>query len=188
MSCESALNSPFIKGACKVCNVNKRFVYISNCYICKICLSLFWFLYLRSRYIVIVFRGGWTAAAKHHGFECLIPRVTDGRTDGRVADGRTDIINSCETCFPSHIRILSQRIKCGYGIENAFRAIPSHIRILSQTLFEPFQVISAFYHEGYSKPYRRFQTPHEELNCLAGPRGAIAINTPSLCKQLVFLN
>ena len=56
---------------------------------------------------------------------------TDGRTDGRMSGGRTDIINSCETCFPSHIRVLSKRIKRGYGIENAFRAIPSHIRVLS---------------------------------------------------------
>ena len=52
------------------------------------------------------------------------------------------------------------------------------------------QYCSALLHlfSSHSKPYRRFQTPHEELNCLAEPRGAIAINTPSLCKQLVFLN
>ena len=41
---------------------------------------------------------------------------TDGRTDEWRTDGRTDIINSCETCFPSHIRVLSKRIKRGYGI------------------------------------------------------------------------
>ena len=59
---------------------------------------------------------------------------TDGRTDEWRTDGRTDIINSCETCFPSHIRVLSKRIKRGYGIENAFRAIPSHIRVLSKRI------------------------------------------------------
>ena len=64
--------------------------------------------------------------------------MSDGRTDGRMSggrtDGRTDIINSCETCFPSHIRVLSKRIKRGYGIENAFRAILSHIRVLSKRI------------------------------------------------------
>ena len=58
-------------------------------------------------------------------------RTDEWRTDEWRTDGRTDIINSCETCFPSHIRVLSKRIKRGYGIANAFRAIPSHIRVLS---------------------------------------------------------
>ena len=34
----------------------------------------------------------------------------------------------------SHIRVLSKRIKRGYGIENAFRAIPNHIRVLSKRI------------------------------------------------------
>ena len=67
-----------------------------------------------------------------------------GRTDGLMSCGRTEIINSCETCFPSHIRILSQRIKCGYDIENAFRAIPSHICILSQKIKCGYGIESAF--------------------------------------------
>ena len=51
-------------------------------------------------------------------------RMSGGRTDGRMSggrtDGRTNIINSCETCFPSHIRVLSKRIKRGYDLENTF--------------------------------------------------------------------
>ena len=54
-----------------------------------------------------------------------------------MADGRTDIINSCKTCFPSHIRVLSKRIKRGYGIENGYdlewleKRFLYHIRVLS---------------------------------------------------------
>ena len=36
--------------------------------------------------------------------------------------------------IPSHIRVLSKRIKRGYGIENASRAILSHIRVLSKRI------------------------------------------------------
>ena len=70
-------------------------------------------------------------------------RMSGGRTDGWVADGRTDIINSCETCFPSHIRVLSKRIKRGYGIENASRAIPSHIRVLSKRIKRGYGIENA---------------------------------------------
>ena len=61
-----------------------------------------------------------------------------------MADGRTGIINSCETCFPSHIRVLSKRIKRGYGIENASRAIPSHIRVLSKRIKRAYGIENAF--------------------------------------------
>ena len=40
-----------------------------------------------------------------------------GQTDGRTSGGRTDIINSCVTCFPSRIRVLSKRTKREYDLE-----------------------------------------------------------------------
>ena len=57
---------------------------------------------------------------------------------GRTGCGRTDIINSWETCFPSHIRILSRRIKCGYGIENAFRAMRIWLGMARKAFYIPY--------------------------------------------------
>ena len=65
---------------------------------------------------------------------------TDGwRTDGRMSGGRTDgrtdgwLSNNVFQPFFSHIRVLSKRIKRGYGPKNVFSL---------------FLVISAFYPKG----------------------------------------
>ena len=44
------------------------------------------------------------------------------------------VIENAFRAIPSHIRVLSKKIKRGYGLENAFRAIPSHIRVLSKRI------------------------------------------------------
>jgi hypothetical protein len=61
---------------------------------------------------------------------------TDRRTDEWLTDGRTDGRMAFKKLFQpffSHIRVLSQRIKRGYGPKN---------------VFQPFLVISAFYPKG----------------------------------------
>jgi hypothetical protein len=67
--------------------------------------------------------------------------MSGGRTDGRMAS------KNVFQPFLSHIRVLSKRIKRGYGPENVFQPFFSHIRVLSnrikrgygpKNVFQPF--------------------------------------------------
>jgi hypothetical protein len=54
-----------------------------------------------------------------------------GRTDVWVADRRM-AFKKRFSAFLSHIRVLSKRIKRGYGSKNIFQHVLSHIRVLSK--------------------------------------------------------
>ena len=81
--------------------------------------------------------------------------MSGGRTDGRLS-------KKFFQPFFSHIRVLSKRIKRGYGLKNVFQPFFSHIRVLSKRIkrgycpknvFQPFlshiRVLSKRIKRGY---------------------------------------
>jgi hypothetical protein len=62
--------------------------------------------------------------------------MAGGRTDEWRTDRRTDgwLSKNVFQPFLSHIRVLSKKIKRGYGPKNIFQPFLSHIRVLSKRI------------------------------------------------------